>query len=65
MNARLFTPTMGPSGWRSRLADPSRHWRKGQSAYELAVAWEAAGGSRRRDAGMTPERLRPAAGERT
>jgi hypothetical protein len=39
---RLFVPTMGPSDWRRLLADPERHWVKGRSALELAVAWEAA-----------------------
>jgi hypothetical protein len=39
---RLFVPTFGPSDWRRLLADPARHWRQRKSAYELAVAWEAA-----------------------
>lgn len=39
---RLFIPTKGPQDWRAGLADPDRHWRRGKSAYELAVAWEAA-----------------------
>ena len=39
---RLFVPTHGASDWRRLLADPAKHWRRGKSAYELAVAWEAA-----------------------
>src|SRR5580704_5583917 len=46
---RLFTPTYGPSDWRRLLADPDRQWRATRSAYELAVAWEAA---RRTERGM-------------
>lgn len=42
MKKRLMVPTLGPSDWRRLLADPSRHWRAERSAYELAVAWEAA-----------------------
>lgn len=39
---RLLTPTFGPSDWRRLLAHPDRQWRATKSAYELAVAWEAA-----------------------
>jgi hypothetical protein len=35
-------PTFGPSDWRRLLADPTGHWRMEKSAYERAVAWEAA-----------------------
>jgi hypothetical protein len=38
----LYLPSMGPSDWRRLLADPGKHWRRGRSAYELAVSWEAA-----------------------
>lgn len=44
---RLFLPSFGPSDWRRFLADPATQWRAGKSAYELAVAWEAARGSER------------------
>lgn len=40
--SRFLVPTLGPSDWRRLLADPQKHWRQGKSAYELAVAWEAA-----------------------
>ncbi|MDB4906279.1 MAG: hypothetical protein JWO05_1063 [Gemmatimonadetes bacterium] len=39
---RLFVPTLGPSDWRRLLADPDKHWKANYSAYESAVAWEAA-----------------------
>jgi hypothetical protein len=42
LNQRIFTPTFGASDWRRLLADPSRQWRQGRSAFELAIAWEAA-----------------------
>lgn len=47
-----MVPTLGPSDWRRLLADPSRHWRAKRSAYELAVAWEAA---RLSDRGLPPD----------
>jgi len=49
---RLFLPTSGPSDWRRLLADPERQWRAGKSAYESAVAWEAA---RTSDRGLPPD----------
>jgi hypothetical protein len=39
---RIFTPSLGPSSWRAFLADPIVHWKRGKSAWELAVSWEAA-----------------------
>jgi hypothetical protein len=39
---RLYIPTLGPSDWRRLLADPKKQWRQQKSAYESAVAWEAA-----------------------
>jgi len=41
ITTRLLVPTAGPSDWRRLLADPNKQWRKGRSAFELAVAWEA------------------------
>ena len=38
---RIVTPTLGTSEWRAGLADPHLHWKRGHSAWELAVAWEA------------------------
>ena len=39
---RIFTQSLGPSSWRAFLADPIVHWKRGKSAWELAVSWEAA-----------------------
>lgn len=39
---RVFVPTWGYSHWRGLLSDPDRHWKRGRSAMELAVSWEAA-----------------------
>ena len=39
---RILIPSLGPSSWRAFLADPIVHWRRGKSAWELSVAWEAA-----------------------
>jgi hypothetical protein len=44
---RLFVPTSGPSDWRRLLAKPATQWREKKSAYETAVAWEAARGTKR------------------
>lgn len=33
---------MGPSDWRRLLANPATQWRQRKSAFEAAVAWEAA-----------------------
>jgi hypothetical protein len=48
---RLFVPTFGPSDWRRLLAKPATQWREKKSAYETAVAWEAA---RRTERGLPP-----------
>ena len=39
---RIFVPCVGLTDWRRLLADPARHWKRGKSALESAVAWEAA-----------------------
>jgi hypothetical protein len=39
--SRIFVPSLGPSYWRAFLADPFVQWRRGKSALELAVSWEA------------------------
>ena len=44
---RLFVPTFGPSDWRRLLAEPGMQWRHSKSAFEAAVAWEAARLSKR------------------
>src|SRR5436189_93560 len=36
-----FVPSFGPSDWRRFLSDPETQWQRRQSAYEMAVAWEA------------------------
>lgn len=50
---RIFVPCVGPTDWRRLLAHPARHWKRGKSALESAVAWEAA---RRSDRGI-PETI--------
>ena len=40
----IFIPTSGPESWKTLLADPELHWRKGYSARSLAQCWEAADG---------------------
>jgi hypothetical protein len=47
---RLCT-TRGVGNWRDRLANPDRQWRRGFSALETAVSWEAAG----KGSGWLPE----------
>ena len=46
---RLFVPTTGVGNWQALLSDPELHWKRGRSAFELAVSWEAAA---RRESGM-------------
>lgn len=40
--SRLVIETRGLWDWQSRLADPVKQWKRGYSAYELAVSWERA-----------------------
>ena len=40
----ILTPTSSPNDWRTLLADPDKHWRKGHSAMSLAHCWEQADG---------------------
>jgi hypothetical protein len=42
MTSRLLVPTVGLLDWQRLLCNPQKQWRKGRSAYELAVAWETA-----------------------
>lgn len=44
MPPRIYVPTTGPESWKSLLAEPEKHWRKGYSARTLAESWEAAAG---------------------
>lgn len=39
---RLLRPTSGLDDWQALLADPQLHWKRGRSAFELAVSWEVA-----------------------
>jgi hypothetical protein len=39
-----YIPTQSPEDWKSRLADPDKHWRMGYSARALAHCWEEAQG---------------------
>lgn len=39
---RIFAPTLGPCDWCRLLANPSRQWVRGRSAFETAVSWESA-----------------------
>jgi hypothetical protein len=59
---RIFVPTFGPSDWRRLLADPKKHWKYEKSAYECAVAWEAARGTAR---GLPPDIARVLDSEET
>src|SRR3954463_3872801 len=40
--SRIHIATAGLADWKSRLADPEKHWKRGRSAFELAVSWELA-----------------------
>lgn len=52
MARRLFLRTRGATDWCRELARRERHWKRGYSAFELAVAWESA--SHRAD-GLPPQ----------
>lgn len=38
---RIAAMGLGTSIWRAGLADPHLHWKRGRSAWELAVSWES------------------------
>lgn len=40
--SRIHISTACLADWKSRLADPEKHWKRGRSAFELAVSWELA-----------------------
>ena len=48
---RFYVPTKGLDAWRTRLADPDLHWKRGASAMELATSWELAA---RTERGLPP-----------
>ncbi|TRD20784.1 DUF6946 family protein [Palleronia caenipelagi] len=41
---RIFIPTTGAEDWQRLLADPEKHWKRGNSAMAAALSWEAADG---------------------
>lgn len=40
----ILRPTTGPEDWRTFLAKPELHWKRGRSAMETAHSWESANG---------------------
>ena len=40
--SKIFVPSTGPENWKTFLAKPELHWKKGRSARAVAHAWEAA-----------------------
>lgn len=40
----IYVPTCKPDDWKSLLAEPEKHWKKGYSARALAYCWEEADG---------------------
>ena len=40
----IYVPSKGVASWKELLADPTKHWKEGHSAIELAKAWEGANG---------------------
>jgi hypothetical protein len=51
---RLCAPTTGPCQWQNLLADPEKQWKRGRSAFEMAISWEAAQNPER-GSGLPPE----------
>jgi len=49
---RTVIESLGPAYWRAGLADPHLHWKRGRSAWEMAVAWESQSDS---ESGLPPE----------
>jgi len=41
---QIFAASTGPETWRTRLADPEKHWRDGYSAKLTAESWETSKG---------------------
>ncbi len=39
----VYVPSTGVEDWRTRLADPIKHWKPGYSARALAYSWSEAG----------------------
>lgn len=41
MTRRVYAPAEGLDAWKSCLVNPERQWKRGASAFETAVFWEA------------------------
>ena len=41
---RIYTPATKPEDWKSLLAEPEKHWKRGYSAMSLAYAWQNSNG---------------------
>lgn len=39
--SRIVSGSLGTAVWRAGLADPTLHWKRGRSAWEMAVSWES------------------------
>ena len=50
--SRIATESLGTAAWRAGLSDPHLHWKRGKSAWEMAVSWEA---KRDTHSGLPPE----------
>lgn len=50
--SRITSASLGTATWRAGLADPQLHWKRGRSAWELAVSWES---RRLTESGLPPE----------
>ena len=42
--SKIYIPTTKPEDWKSLLADPEKHWRKGYSARAIAYCWQETDG---------------------
>ncbi|MGH2405381.1 MAG: DUF6946 family protein [bacterium] len=50
--SRIVSESLGAAVWRAGLADPQLHWKRGASAWELAISWES---RRSSDSGLPVE----------
>ena len=44
---KVYRQTCGVKDWQEQLADPTKHWRRERSAFELATSWELAAAAKR------------------
>ena len=42
--SKIFIPANKPEDWKTLLAEPDKHWKKGCSARALAYCWQEADG---------------------